>query len=147
MNDNAFSLALVLSEAVKKWLSLAALLFTSCGEPQGITQEEYDSIIAERDMAQGHIQTLQDNMNTVLAYAEFLDIIMFPAWLEIGITPRFNFDDEVDWFVELKNRAKDLEDLIIENSIEQLEAGNEAAMGDIMNRCLAVIELFYVRDH
>ena len=112
-----------------------------------LTKAEGDLAAAQGDLtkAQGQIQSLQGDKEAVeekraeaLAYAEFVDVAMYPVWKEAGLTPRFEFEDDVDWLVELTNRASDMEDTKLSSYIKKLdEAATFSALSDY---CLDRIE-------
>ena len=147
-------------------LILMLFLLPSCAA--GVSQEEYDRVSSDLAAAQTQIQSLQGELTAVrgdlteaqaqiqslqsdmevaekkpaeaLAYAEYLDILLYPVWKEAGLTPRFEFGDDFEWFVELKNRASDMEDTKLGNYIKELEKGSEAAMSEPWDYCLDRIE-------
>ncbi len=131
-------------------LILMLFLLPSCAA--GVSQEEYDRVTSDLAVAQTQIQSLEGDLTEAeaqiqslqtdkevseekraeaLAYAEFVDVLLWPAWKKAGITPRFAFEDEVDWLVELKNRASDLGDTKLSNYIKGLdEAATLVALYD-----------------
>jgi outer membrane murein-binding lipoprotein Lpp len=110
-------------------------------------QEQNQSLPSDLAQAQAQIQSLQNTIEAAdqksaeaLAYTEFLDILMYPAYKDVGITPRFDFEDEVEWLVGLKNKATDIGDTKLSNYIKELEKGDESAMYDMWDYCLETIE-------
>jgi len=135
------------------------LLLPSCAS--GISQEEYDKLSGDLAAAQAQIQSLQDEltkantqigtlqqeMETVnekraetLAYAELLDILLYPAWMQAGISPRFFFEDDIEWFVAVKNKAADLKDEKASGYIKDMENGSAVATGLLLDYCMDRIE-------
>jgi len=112
-----------------------------------LTKAEGDLATVRGDLtkAQAQIQSLQSDKEATeekrteaLAYAEFVDILMYPAWIEAGLTPRFVFEDDVEWLVELTNRASDMGDAKLSSYIKELdEAATFYALSDY---CLDRIE-------
>lgn len=99
---------------------------------------------------QAQISSLQSDKDAIakkstvaLAYAEFFDVLMYPAWKQASITPRFTFSTEVDWLLEVKNRANRMGDTKLTNYVQELEKGGQAAsaaMSKLMDYCLEMIE-------
>jgi len=108
-------------------------------------QEQNQSLPSDLTQAQAQIQSLQTDIEAAekksaeaLAYTEFLDVLMYPAYKDVGITPRFNFEDEIKWFVELTNRATDIGDAELSNYIDELD--KESTMYDLLDYCFETIE-------
>ena len=135
------------------------LLLPSC--KGWVSQEEYGQLSSDLAEAQAQVQSLQDELtqaNTqietlqqemgivnekraeALAYAELMDILLYPAWSQAGISPRFYFEDEIEWFEALKNKAADLEDEKVIGYIRNIENGSAAATGLLLDYCMDRIE-------
>lgn len=112
-----------------------------------LTKAEGELAAAQADLtkAQAQIQPLQSDKEVAdkkcaeaLAYAEFVDVFMYPAWIEAGLSPRFVFEDDVDWLIELTSRASDMGDTKLSSYIKELdEAATVLALSDY---CLDRIE-------
>ena len=108
-------------------------------------QGDLTAVRADLAEAEAQIQSLQSDKDAAekkrveaLAYAEFVDVLMYPAWIEAGLTPRFVFEDDVDWLVKLTNRASDMGDTKLSSYIKELdEAATFSALSDY---CLDRIE-------
>jgi cell division protein FtsB len=145
--------------AVGTAMIIMLLLLPSCAGM--VSQEEYDQLSGDLAAAQAQVQslhdeltqantqigTLQQEMGTVnekraeaLAYAELMDILLYPAWMQAGISPRFFYEDEVEWFEALKNKAADLEDEKASGYIRNIENGSAAATGLLLDYCMDRIE-------
>jgi outer membrane murein-binding lipoprotein Lpp len=112
-----------------------------------LTKAEGDLAAAQDDLtkAQAQIQSLQGDKEATeekraeaLAYAEFVDILMWPALVASEITPRFAFENAVEWLVELKNRASDLGDTKLSNYVKELD--EPATFSAISDYCLDRVE-------
>ena len=126
-------------------LILMLFLLPSCAA--GISREEYDRVGSDLAAAQTQIQSLQSDGGVAgekcieaLAYAEYLDILMNPVWKDAGLTPRFAFEGDFEWMIELRNRASDMGDAELSNYLKELEKRNESAMNLLWGHCLDRIE-------
>jgi len=140
-------------------LILMLFLLPSCAA--GIPQEEYDRVSSDLAAAQTQIQSLQADLTKAqaqiqslqsgkevagekyaeaLAYAEYLDVLMYPVWKEAGLAPRFVFEDDFEWMSELSNRASNMGDTELTSYVKELRGGNEAAMTELWYYCLDRIE-------
>jgi hypothetical protein len=145
---------------------LMLVLLTSCST--GVSQEQYDKTSKDLAAAQTQIQSLQGNLTALqgnltqaqaqyqslqtekegleekgaeaLAYAEFFDVLMYPSWQELDITPRFDFPSEVEWLADLHSRANALGDTTLSAYLQELENGNENATANLMDYCLERVE-------
>jgi len=120
-------------------------------EAQGKIQPLQDSLAtaeAELAKAQKEIQSLKSNnaaasasRATALAYAEFLDIVMYKIWLDReDIDPRFFFSEEDVWLVEMRVRADYMKDDKLIEIVEQIEIGLFPNITDLVYYCLGRIE-------
>ena len=148
-----------MKKAIMVGLALIPMLLfiTSCGVPQ----EEFNRVSSDLAAAQTQIQSLQGDLAKVqpqiqssqddkeaaeekcaqaLAYAEYLDILMYKIWEEAGLTPRFAFEGDFEWMIELRNRASDMGDAELSNYLKELEKRNESAMNLLWCHCLDRIE-------
>jgi hypothetical protein len=128
------------------------ILLTSCST--GVSQEQYDKTSNDLATARAQIQSLQGNLTALqidkesiaqksaeaLAYTEFLDVLMYPSWQDLGVTPRFDFPSELEWFVDLHNRADAMGDTTLSAYIQELQNGNESAMANLLDYPLQRIE-------
>jgi outer membrane murein-binding lipoprotein Lpp len=113
-------------------------------------QSQIQSLQSDKASAQSQIQSLQSdkqvlakNSAVTLAYIEFLDVLMYPAWKQVGLTTRFTFAADTDWLVAIKNRATNIGDIFLTNNIQQLEKGGASAntaMYNLMDYCLGKVE-------
>jgi len=124
-------------------------------------QTQIQSLQDDLTTTQAQIQSLQDDLAKVqpqiqplpeekevageklaeaLAYAEYLDILMYPLWKEAKLTPRFDFEDELEWLIEIKNRTDNMGDAKLGDYFEALKGGDEAAMNLIWRHCFDIIE-------
>ncbi len=110
-------------------------------------QAQIQSLQGDLTEAQAQIQSLQSDIEVAdknpaeaLAYAEFLDILMYHAFRDCGITPRFTFEDDIEWLVEVRSRASDIGGTELSGWIKELERHNEAVMSDLWDYCLGGIE-------
>jgi outer membrane murein-binding lipoprotein Lpp len=150
-----------MKKAILIAMILLPMLFLLPSCAAGVSQEEYDKVTSDLAAAQAQIQSLQtdltqaeaqiqslqgdlttasENPAEALAYAEFLDILMYPAWKEAGITPRFQFADDAEWVAELQNRATALGDTKVSNLFKEIEEGGEITVAKLTDHCLEVIE-------
>lgn len=84
---------------------------------------------------------LQAKISKGLAYAEAFDILMWGGWKASGLTLRFQFADDTDALLELKNRLNDLGDaelIAYEKEIEK--TGSDVAVVKAMDYFLGAIE-------
>ena len=114
-----------------------------------LTEAQADLAEAQADLAeaQAQIQSLQSDGGVAgekcieaLAYAEYLDILMYQLWKEAKLTPRFDFEDDSEWMMELKSRADDIGDAELSNYAKELEERHEFAMERLWFYCLDRIE-------
>ncbi len=134
-------------DKVKADLASAQAQIQSLQNDLAAAQEQNQSLPSDLAQAQAQIQSLQTDIEAAdqksaeaLAYTEFLDVLMYPAYKQAGINPRFGFEDDVEWFVELKNRATDMGDTKLSSYIKDLEKGDESAMYEMWDYCLGIIE-------
>ncbi|GAG86902.1 unnamed protein product, partial [marine sediment metagenome] len=108
-----------------------------------------DLTAAQGDLteAQAQIQPPQDDKEAAeeklaeaLAYAEYLDIALYPIWEEAGLTPRFAFKGDLEWMMELKTRADDMGDAELGNYLEELMEQSEGAIERMWYHCFDKIE-------
>ncbi|HEX76266.1 MAG TPA: hypothetical protein G4O12_06760 [Dehalococcoidia bacterium] len=139
-------------------LTLMLCLLHSCA---GVSQEDCGRISSDLAEAQAQIESLQTQVESLqtqiqslqsdkefvdekcaeaLAYAEYMDIVIYPAWKQAGITTRFEFEDKAEWLLELGHRASEMQDTKLSIYVEELEKGNEVRQTDIWNHCLDRIE-------
>jgi len=118
-----------------------------------LTEAQADLTEAQADLAeaQAQIQSLQSDGGVAgekcieaLAYAEYVDVLMNPVWKDAGLTPRFIFEDEIEWMLELRSRASDMGDTELTSYVKELGSGDEATMQATMTAlwdyCLDRIE-------
>ena len=114
-------------------------------------QTQIQSLQADLTEVQAQIQSLQSDGGVAgekcieaLAYAEYLDILMNPVWKDAGLTPRFAFEDEIEWMLELRSRASDMGDTELTSYVKELgpgdEAATQAAITKLWDYCLDRIE-------
>jgi outer membrane murein-binding lipoprotein Lpp len=110
-----------------------------------VAQEQSQSLPSDLAQAQAQIQSLQTDIEATgqksteaLAYTEFLDVLMYPAYKEAGIIPRFDFEDEIKWFVELTNRATAIGDARLSDYVDDLD--KESTMYELLDYCFETIE-------
>jgi len=138
---------------MKKWYVitgiLALLLVISTSTYSG-KSDEVDRLKNELTVVKAELNELQSDKEAVakkhakaLAYAEFLDVLYYPAWKSAGITPRFSFATDIDWFVGLKNTASAIGDTRLSNLTQQFRQGivdANTTLVSLMDYCLAAIE-------
>lgn len=150
-----------MKKAILTGMVLVLMLFLLPSCTTGVSQEEYqevtsdlaaaqtqiESLQGDLTEAQAQIQSLQSNEEVIegkraeaLVYAEYLDMILYPVWKEAGIAPRFDFEDELEWLLGLRDRASEMEDESLSNYVEELIEGSEGAMDQLWNYCLERIE-------
>ena len=109
-------------------------------------QTQIQSLQDDLAEAQAQIQSLrgsktaEEKLAEALAYVEYLDIVMYPVWKQAGLTPRFDFEDELEWLIEIKNRTDNMGDAKLGDYFEALKGGDEAAMNLIWRHCFDIIE-------
>ncbi len=145
-------------------LILMLFLLSSCGVPQ----EDYDRVSSDLAAAQTQIQSLEGDLTAAqadltkaeaqtqslqtdkevaqekraeaLAYAEYLDVVMYTVWRDAGLTPRFVFESDFLWMVELGSIASNMGDAELSNYVKRIQEGDEAAMTELWDYCLDRIE-------
>jgi len=60
----------------------------------------------------------QAKLAKALGYVEYLDVMLWSAWKQMNITPRFNFDNEVSYMLDLQSRSKALNDTQLSNLLQ-----------------------------
>jgi len=60
----------------------------------------------------------QVKLTKALGYVEYLDVMLWSAWKQMNITPRFNFDNEVSYMLDLQNRSRALNDTQLSNLLQ-----------------------------
>ena len=118
-----------------------------------LTEAQADLAEAQADLAeaQAQIQSLQSDGGVAgekcieaLAYAEYVDVLMNPVWKDAGLTPRFIFEDEIEWMLELRSRASDMGDTELTSYVKELGSGDgatmQATMTALWDYCLDRIE-------
>jgi len=110
-------------------------------------EAQIQSLQGDLAKAQAQIQPSQDDKEIAeekraeaLAYAEYLDILLYPLWEEAGLTPRFAFENDFEWMLELKSRTDDIGDAELSNYLEELMEQSEGAMERMWCHCLDRIE-------
>jgi len=94
-------------------------------------QNKIKTLQADLDKAQSEVKTLKDAKAKGLSYAEYADVLIWPALKEIGATPRFSFKDEIKWMVELENRVNNLNDPKLSESLEMVK--NDESEGFLLS--------------
>lgn len=100
---------------------------------QGQLQEAQSQLTATKNDLQDaltQVQSLQNSLDAAssvpaeaLSYAEFMDILMYEAWLAAGVTPNFTFSTAGEWKTALKNLAASIGDATLISYVEKIEAG------------------------
>lgn len=103
-------------------------------------QSKIKTLQTELDKAQSENKNLKDAKAKGLAYAEYADVLIWPALKDIGATPRFNFKDNVAWLLELENRIKNLNDSELEDYLGQIKANDQDGFILSVDRALGGIE-------
>lgn len=84
---------------------------------------------------------LQAKIDKGLAYAETFDVLMWGAWSAAGLTPRFQFADNTEALLELKNRLNNLGDAELSAYEKEIEkTGGDVAVVKAMDYLLGAIE-------
>jgi myosin heavy subunit len=116
-----------------------------------LQQSQSELAQAKNDLQslQAQVQSLQNNLNTVkgipakaLSYAEFMDILMFEAWMAAGVTPNFTFSSTAEYFTALRSRANSIGDATLIGFVNQIEAGplDKNTWYSMYYYCLAKVE-------
>lgn len=150
-----------MKKAILTGMVLVLVLFSLPSCAAGVSQGEYQRVTSDLAAAQTQIESLQGDLTEAqaqtqslqsdkeviegkraeaLAYAEYLDIIMYPVWKDAGITPRFDFEDDIEWLLELRSRASEMEDEKLTGYVIELGEGSQTAMNDLWNYCLERME-------
>ena len=85
-------------------------------------------------------EVTEEKRTEALAYAEYMDILMYPPWKQAKLTPRFDFEDDSEWIMELKSRTSEMGDAELSNYAKELEERREFAMERLWYYCLDRIE-------
>ncbi len=119
--------------------SLEADLSEAQGQVESLTS---DLTEAQTEIAslRAELEVPKNNSGKALAYAEFMDIIMYPAWKEAGLAPRFTFEDDMEWLMAVMNRASDMEDAKLSDLISGMKQGDEATMFMIWDHCIDAMQ-------
>jgi len=83
---------------------------------------------------------LETKISKGLAYTEYLDIFLWPVFVESGITPPFKFSDEVEWILELRKRSEQLNDKQLRYHLEMFEKDGDIAFDRMFNYILDAVE-------
>ena len=110
-------------------------------------QTQIQSLQGDLAEAQAQIQPLQDDKEAAeekraeaMTYAEYLDILLYSLFEEAGLTPRFAFESDIEWMIELRDTADDIGDAELSNYLKELEKQSEAALERMWHYCLDRIE-------
>jgi outer membrane murein-binding lipoprotein Lpp len=99
--------------------------------------------------AQAQVQSLQNALDAAgnipagaLSYVEFMDILMYEAWLAAGVTPNYTFSTGGEWKTALKNRATTIGDAQLISFVVEIEAGpvDKDRLYDMCYYCLDKVE-------
>jgi hypothetical protein len=146
-----------MKKAILAGIALVSVVFLLSACSSGVSQEQYYKVTANLTFAQAQVQSLQTQVQSLQtdktsltkksaaasAYAEFFDVLMYPAWKQVEITPRFTYASEDDYLTDLKKRASSIGDNNLTKYIQQLQQGGQTATTatyDLMNYCLSKIE-------
>ncbi len=84
---------------------------------------------------------LQAKIDKGLAYVETLDVLMYGGWKASGITPRFEFSDNTEALLALKNRISNLGDAELDAYEKEIEkTGSDVAVLKALDYLLGAIE-------
>lgn len=144
------------------FISALVLLIPFVVSACGIAQEQYDKVNSDLAVVKTQIQSLQvelagaqeqikssqsgkealEKKNAkALAYIEFLDVLLYPAWQQARITTRINFADDLEWIAELTNRDAKLGDINVSRYVDQLKMGDKTVITRLMDYCLRALEV------
>ena len=146
-----------MKKAIMAGIALVSLLFLLSACSGGVSQEQYNKVTADLTAAQTQVQSLQSQVQSLqtdktsltkksaaaLAYTEFFDVLMWPAWNGEGLTSRFTYASQDDYTADLKNRASRIGDNKLTDYIEQMQQGGQTdakIIYELMNYCFSKIE-------
>ena len=102
-------------------LLVSSLALVGCAA--GVTQEEYDAVVAERNAAQSQIVELEANAAQAAAYAEFMALWMSGTQLET--------EEEVQAYgEEMQSRFEALDDAELSAMVEEIMEAEETMMAE-----------------
>ncbi len=102
-------------------LLVSSLTLVGCAA--GVSQEEYDAVVAERDAAQAQIEELEANAAQAAAYAEFMAFWMGGTQLET--------EEEMQAYgEELQSRLEALDDAELSAMVEEIMEAEETMMAE-----------------
>jgi chromosome segregation ATPase len=108
----------------------------------GTTKTDLQDALAQVQSLQNDLTAARDVPAEALSYAEFMDILMYEAWLAAGVTPNYTFATAGEYTTALKNRANSMGDAQLISFVAQIEAGtvNKDTLYVICYYCLDKLE-------
>ena len=125
-------------------LLFVVLLIAGCGVPQ----EEFDSVLAERDTAQSQVVSLQSDLSTVqsqlqtlqgdyknqeakiakaVAYTRCWHILLYKVRKEAGIPQQLSYASEAEWIAALMKSVEATGDNELLSIVKTMEKGGPEA--------------------
>lgn len=114
---------------------LIAVSSASCSS--GVSQEDYDALLAEKTDLENDIEKMNTNLDEITfkynegmiqrshgsVYTALLDLLLYPLYDSEGVELRFEINDQYEWINELKYRVSLTKDQQLIDYIDQLEQG------------------------
>jgi len=146
-----------MKKAILAGIAVTAVVFLLSSCSSGVSQEQYNKATADLTAAQTQAQSLQTQLQSLqsdkttltqknaaaLAYAEFLDALMSPAWQNEGIAARFTYTSRDDYLADLNQRASSIGDSKLTDYLQQIQNGDQSAetkVYELMSYCISKIE-------
>ncbi|MGB9743584.1 MAG: hypothetical protein ACPLW9_02685 [Minisyncoccales bacterium] len=101
---------------------------------------EIQTLKAEIQTLRNENELLKEKTTKALSYAEYTDVLIFPFLKDMGVTPRFNFTNEMLWMFDLEKRSSSFNDSELNGYIERMRSQDQKAFGLILNWALEKIE-------
>lgn len=126
--------------AVEDGLTKAQAQIQSLQADLAAAQADLTEAEAQTQSLQTDKEVAQEKRAEALAYAEYLDVVMYPVWRDAGLTPRFVFESDFEWLLELGSIASNMGDAELSNYAKRIQEGDEAAMTELWDYCIDRIE-------
>lgn len=75
-----------------------------------------------------------------LAYIEYLNVVISPFLRDSGVTPRFLFDNDMKWLLEVEKRTESFNSSELNNHLDKLKSHDQRAFGLMLNWVLGKAE-------
>lgn len=134
----------------KIWLILLCLSLvlplSGCGKI--VSREDYDKLASELADAKAKIASQQKDMLKeqqatikMLAYVAFLDLLMYPYFVQHDLPTRFEFESVQAWADKLKGGAALINDEKLIDYVNKIEKG-EVGLSEVANYVIGkIVEL------